>query len=226
VSWLRDLLVVYGRVLQRTGELTLRHWWLGVVAIGYQAVLLGVLLLAAPLGIVGGFLATFVMAALMSSWLVLLGHVVRSGRATFADIRDSFFVYLGDVLTFGFLLWALQFIGSVAFADFGYATIVFELALLVFLSAVPEQIYLGGESGAAVFVESYRFVSAYWIEWLPFTALLLVLVVVAGAVPFLPVALVTGGIAFTFMFIGRGLLFLELKTSSRRAREFQRRAAR
>jgi uncharacterized membrane protein len=36
---------------------------------------------------------------------------------------------------------------------------------------------------------------------------------------------VATGIAFAFIFISRGLLFLELTTSSRRAREFQRRFA-
>ena len=226
MSWLRDLLGVYRRVLQRSVELTVRHWWLALVAFAYTAALLGVLMLVAPLGLVGGFIGTLVMAALMSSWLVLLGHVVRSGRAVFSDIRDSFFVYLGDVVTFGFLLWALQFIGSVAFAHLGYAAIVFDLAVLVFLSAFLEEIYLGGHSGVTVFVESYRFVSANWIEWLPATGILLLLVFAAGAFPFGPVAFLLSGLALTFMFIGRGLLFLELSTSSRRAREFQRRAAR
>jgi hypothetical protein len=225
MSWLADLLGVYGRVLRRTFDLTVQNWWLGLVAIAYQGMLLALMLVLGPLGMVGGFLMGFAMAALMSSWLVLVGHVVRAGRTTLADLPGSYVVHLGDVLTFGFLLWALQYIASIAFADFAYATIVFELALLVFLSAVPEEIYLGNNAGVAVFVESYRFVAAHWIEWLPATALLLVLTVIASAFPFLPVALVTGGIALAFMFIGRGLLFLELTTSSRRAREYQRRLA-
>ena len=225
MSWLTDLLVVYARVLRRTSDLTVRNWWLGLVAIGYQGLLLGLIPLLATLGMVGGFLMAFAMAALLSSWLVLVGHVVRAGRTVLADLPGSFVVHLGDVLTFGFLLWALRYIAAIAFADFSYAAIVFELALLVFLSAVPEEIYLGNNAGAAVFVESYRFVAAHWIEWLPATAVLLLVTLIASAVPFLPVAVVTGGIALAFMFIGRGLLFLELSTSSRRAREFQRRVA-
>jgi len=224
MSWIQDLAGVYGRVIRRAADLAVRHWWLGLVSVAYQGLLLGLALLVAPLGMIGGFVLTFAMAATMSSWFVLLGHVVREGRTSLADVPGSFVVYLGDVLTFGFLLWALQFIASVAFADFSYLAIVFELALLVFLSAVPEQIYLAGETGPAVFVESYRFVAAHWIEWLPAMALLVVVVVLAMAVPFLPLAVVAGGFALAFMFIGRGLLFLELTTSSRRAREFQRRS--
>lgn len=225
MSWFTDIAGVYGRVLGRAGELIVRHWWLGLVAIGYQAALLGATLLLAPLGLVGGLLIALATAALVSSWFVLVGHVVREGRTTLADVPGSFVVHLGDVLTFFFLLWILRYVAAIAFAHLDYAGIVFQLALLVFLSAVPEEIYLGHESGAAIFVESYKFVAQYWIEWLPATALLVGLTIAASMVPILPVAVVTGGIALAFMFIARGLLFLELTTSSRRAREFRRRAS-
>jgi hypothetical protein len=225
MSWVLDLLGVYWRVLRRTVDLSFRHWWLGLVAIGYQAAFLGLALVLGPLGLVGGLLLAIAMAGLVSSWLVLVGQVVRQGRATLADVPGSFVVYLSDVMTFFFLLWVLRFVGSIALAELGYAAIVFQLALLVFLSAVPEEIYLAHESGAAVFVESYKFVGTYWIEWLPATAILIALTIAAGAVPFVPIAIVTGGIAFAFLFIARGLLFLELTTSSRRAREFRRRTA-
>ena len=48
---------------------------------------------------------------------------------------------------------------------------------------------------------------------------------VLGAVPGLLFAIVLGSLGVTFMFVARGLLFLELTTSSRRAREFQRRTS-
>jgi hypothetical protein len=225
VSWLSDLLGVYARVGRRGLELAVRHWWLGLVAAAYQVGLIGLMSVLGPFGFAGGLVITVVMAALMSSWLVLVGHVVRAGRTTLQDVPGSFVVYLGDVVTFFFLLWALQYVAGIVLADLPYLTIVFELALLVFLSAVPEQIYLGGESGAAIFVESYRFVATNWIEWLPATAVLLILATAASLVPFLPLAAVTGGFALGAMFIVRGLLFLELTGSSRRAREFRRRAA-
>lgn len=224
MSWLTDIFALYGRVVRRAAELTRRHWWLGLVAIAYAGCFVGAGLVAGSLGILGGFVVTLVFAMLMSSWFVLVGHVVRNGRATMADVAGSWFVYLGDVVTFGFLLWALQMIAAVAFPDQSYGAIVFELALYVFLSAVPEHIYLGSESGAAIFVGSYRFVGSYWIEWLPATAVLGALPAAALLVPVLPVAAIIAGIAVTFMFVARGLLFLELTTSSRRAREFQRRA--
>ena len=224
MSWVRDILTVYGRVLRRTVDLSVKHWWLGLVLVAYVAAFFGLVLVVSGLGLglVGGFVLMFARAALMSSALVLLGCVVRDGRAALADIPGSFVVHLGDVITFFFLLWALQSIASIAFANVDYAAIVFELALMVFLSAVPEQIYLGRESGAAVFVESYKFVAQYWIEWLPATGLLVVPTVLAAGIPVLPVAVAAVGVTIAFAFIARGLLFLELTTSSRRAREFRR----
>ena len=224
MSWLRDLVAVYARVLRRGIDLAVRHWWLGFVATAYQAVLLLLIIGVTPLGRLGGFIVIFGMAALVSSWLVLVGGVVRDGRTSLADVPGSFGVYLGDVLTVGFLLWALQYVAAAALGDQSYLAIVFELALLVFLSAVPEQIYLGGESGAAIFLESYRFVAANWIEWLPPTGVLLTILLAAGTIPYAPAAVVADGLALAFMFIVRGLLFLELTTSSRRAREFRRAA--
>ncbi len=225
MSWLVDLAGVYARVARRGVLLFGRHWWLGLVFAAYQLALFTVAILAAPLGLVGGFLVAIAFAALASSGLVLLGYVVRQGRVTLADVPGSFGVYLGDVLTFGFLLWALEYVAGVVFADATYLAIVFELAVFVFLNAVPEQIYLAGEGGAAIFVGSYQFVGRYWIEWLPATAVLYLLWRAASDAPVGPLAPVLGGVALAFMLVCRGLLFLELTTSSRRAREFQRRAA-
>ena len=225
MSWLVDLAGVYGRVLRRGIELSVRHWWLGPVFAAYQVALAIFAILVAPLGIAGGFLAAIAFAALASSGLVLLGYVVRQGRVTLADVPGSFGVYLSDVLTFGFLLWALEYIAGLAFLDRSYVAIVFELAVFVFLNAVFEEIYLAGASGAAVFVGSYQFVATYWIEWLPAAAVLYVLWREVTALPLGPIADVLGGLALAFMFVCRGLLFLELTTSSRRTREFHRRAA-
>ena len=227
MSFLADTLALYRRVFTRGARLFAMNWWLAVVAGAFQALLVVVALIAAQLGlgIVGGLLVTVVMAGCVSSWFVLIGQVVRYEHASVRDVAGSFTTYLGDWLTFGFLLWALQYVAAVALAELAYLAIVFELALVVFLSAVPEQIYLGHEAGAAVFVASYRFVGTYWIEWLPANAVLLALLVAGGVVPFLPVSTLLVGVAAAFASIVRGLLFLELTTSSRRAREFQRRAA-
>jgi len=225
VSWLTDLLDVYGRVLRRAFDLTLKHWWLGLIAIAYVGIFVSVVVVAGHLGLAGGFLLGIGMALLISSWLVLVGQVVRNGRVTIAEVPESFLVHFFDVLTLLFVRSLLNWAVTSSLGE-TYVGIVLDLAIAVFLNAAPEQIYLGRNSGLAILVESYKFIGAYWIEWLPVNALFFVLF--TGAlffVPFQAVATVLGAIVLAFGSIARGLLFLELTTSSRRAREFARRSA-
>ena len=224
MSWLTDLFDVYGRVLRRAVELTLKHWWLGLLAIAYVGIFFSLAVVAGHLGLAGGFLLAIGMALLISSWLMLVGQVVRNGRVTLAEVPESFLVHLGDVITLLFarslLNWAVNSLGDT------YVGVVLDLAIAVFLNAAPEQIYLGRNSGLAILVESYRCIGAYWIEWLPVNALFFALFTAAlFFVPIQAVATVLGGIVLAFGSIARGLLFLELTTSSRRAREFARRSA-
>src|SRR4029450_3358951 len=98
VSWLTDLLDVYGRVLRRAFDLTLKHWWLGLIAIAYVGIFFSLVVVAGYSGpLAGGFLLAIGMALLISSWLVLVGQVVRNGRVTIAEVPESFLVHLGDV---------------------------------------------------------------------------------------------------------------------------------
>src|SRR5206468_5483357 len=129
-------------------------------------------LVAAPLGIAGGFLLYLATVACLSSWLALVGQVIRLGRVRLSDLPSSFVAYLGDLLTVAFLLWGLRLIGTLVLAPFPFLAIVFGLAVVVFLNAVPELLYLGQHTAAELLVESYRFIGANWIEWFPANLLL------------------------------------------------------
>ena len=129
------------------------------------------------------------------------------------------------VVAYGALL---GLVASVVLAPFRFLAIVFGLAVLVFFNAVPELTYLGRHSAAELLVESYRFIGENWIEWFPATLALGAAVVAVAALPGGPFGIVGdagAGVLLYFMMIVRGLLFLELASSSRRAREFRRRMA-
>ncbi len=236
MSWLTDLLGVYGRVFARAIDLLATNWLLAVMVIAYQAIMLGAGLALMPLGVMGGtagglvgsIVAMLVWAACVSSFLAVLGRVIRDGRVTPREVPGSFTLHLGDVLNVGFLLFGLQLLGRLVLVPFPYLYIVFGIAVLVFLNAVPEMLYLGNIAGPALFVESYRFIGRYWIEWFPPTLLLAAVSLGAlAAIPggvFAVLGWAVAAVAVTFLFLVRGLLFLELTTSSRRAREFQRRS--
>lgn len=235
MSWITDTGSLYGRVFGRGAELTLAGWPIAVTILLYTVLLQVVIGLAMQLGfagpiggIVGGILMTIAMVACLGSWLALVEHVLRSGRVTFAEVPASFGTYLGDLLAVGFLLFVLRMLASLVLAPFPFLQIVFGLATFVFFNAVPELIYLARHGAADLLVASYRFIGESWVEWIPANlALVAVVVATAWVVPDGPYGVVSGfaaGLAMTYAWIVRGLLFLELTTSGRRAREFKRRA--
>src|SRR5881397_1144487 len=224
-GWLRDTAALYARVFRRGAQLALRNWWVGLVVIVYAVLLDVVAVLTAPLGIVGGLLAYLALVACFSSWLSLVAQVIQTGRIRLEDVPTSFATYFGDLLNVGFLFWGLQLIATYVLRPLPLAQIVFLLAVFVFLNAVPELVYVGRHAAAEVLVESYKFIGENWIEW--FLANLVLLACVLGALQ-LPgglVGAVAFGLVLYFAAIARGLLFQELSTSSRRGREFWRRAA-
>jgi len=200
VGWLGDTLAMYGRVFRRAAQLVTRNWPVALLATAYLVVLAFLGAVLAPYGLVGGIIWTTARAAGCGSWLVFVEQVVRNGRVVLRELPASFGTYFGDMLV-----------------------------AVVFLNAVPELVYLGGHSTMELLAESYRFIGTNWIEWFPPNVLLVVvLAAVHAALPPSPFGLLKAlgmGIVLAYLFVMRGLLFLELTTSSRRAREFRRRAA-
>jgi len=236
VSWLGDTTALYGRVFGRGAELTLRGWPIAVTVLLYTVLLQLAIGFAMQLGVVGGVggivsgvVMTIALAACVSSWLALVEQMLRAGKVTFAEVPASFGAYLGDLLAVGFLLFVLRMIAALVFAPFPFLQIVFALATFVFFNAVPELIYLARHGAADLLVASYRFIGDNWVEWIPANLVLVTIVVATGlVVPDGPYGVLSGfaaGLVMTYAWIVRGLMFLELTTSSRRGREFKRRAA-
>jgi len=227
-SWAGDTGALYLRVFGRGLRLALRNWPLCLVVILYGALLRVVGLVALPLGMAGGFLLYLASVACVSSWLALVAQIIRVGRVRLSDLPGSFLVYFADLLTVAFLFWGLRVIGTLVLAPFPFLAIVFGLAVIVFFNAVPELLYLGQHSAAELLVESYRFIGANWIEWFPANLLLTAAVFATLLLPPGPfgiIVVIAAGLALAFATIVRGLLFLELASSSRRSRDFWRRAA-
>ena len=225
VGWLGDTLAMYGRVFRRAAQLVARNWQVTLLATAYLVVLGFMGAVLAPYGLVGGIIWTTARAAACGSWLVFVEQVVRNGRVALGELPSSFGTYFGDMLNIFFLL----FIGQFALFQFPFLFILFLLGAVVFLNAVPELVYLGGHSTMELLAESYKFIGTNWIEWFPPNVLLVVvLATVHAALPGSPFGLLKAlgmGVVLAYLFVVRGLLFLELTTSSRRAREFRRRAA-
>jgi hypothetical protein len=230
VSWLTITLALYRRTLRRAAELTLRNWpVLGSLFI-YAAVMSAATVLAAALGIVGGFLLSLVWAACVGSFLSLVEMIVRSGRVTLDDFRRSAGVYLWDVVGVTFVLWIAFQLLTPALATIPQGRMLLlglMLIVLVFFNAVPELIYLGRCSSLELLGESYAFIGENWIEWFPLTVVLGALVLALDALPVAPLLewpkLAAVALLVYYTMVVRGLLFLELRGSTRRSRAFRHR---
>lgn len=227
--WVREALAMYRDVFAR-----------GLALFGRNPVLvlpvlatLGVRVLwplLAPLGMAGGIVMVVLESMCWSALLACTGDAIRTGRVTLADVRAGFLAHLGDVLNVRFVLWLVAWALSATPAE---VQVLVAVAAFVFLNAVPELISLGRHGTAELLGASYRFMGENWIEWAPPNV---ALVVAMAAVPELvgpllaPLGdgLATGlvlGVLASLLAIGllvRGLLFLELTQSSRRARAFRR----
>ena len=237
VGWFRDTLELYGRAFRRGAVLALRNWPVALVLLGFRVLRDLVDELLFPLagfgqfpGLVGGLLGYLVAVAFMSAWLFLVAEVIRSGRIRPRDWLAGFGAYFGDLLTVLFLVSLLAWVGLMLVSSAPPLGIVLLLALFTFGNALPELVYLGRHPPASLLVESYRFIAENWIEWFPANILLLACVVgvtelaraVVPPIGWLPLAALVNSLALYFAMIVRGLLFLELAASSRRARAFKR----
>jgi hypothetical protein len=238
-AWLLDTLAMYGRALGQGARLLAANPMLAVPALAcLVGPLLGIVVLA-PLvavfgnlgGVVAGVLSVLLASACWSALLASTGEVIRTHRLVLHDVRAGFLAYLGDVVNVGFVVWIIAFFTAGLPGPVG---IMITLAMLTFFNAVPELIYLGRYGTADLLAASYRFIGERWIEWFPMNALLLGLLIAAatlvGAAGQLPSGLALGlgvvvkAVLLAFAMLVRGLLFLELTQSSRRARAFRRAA--
>lgn len=230
MEWLAVTLALYAKVFRRAAELIGRNWpVLGTVFV-YSAVLSATTIIAAPLGLAGGFLAGLVWAGCVGSFLFLVETMVRTTRVSMDDLRRSAGAYLGEVLGISFLVWIVSTLGATVLAGVPQGRAIFfaaELVALVLLNAVPELIYLGRSAALELVGASFAFVRENWVEWFPPTLALMAGVwgLSAPALGGLASWIQAAAIALLLYFgmVVRGLLFIELHGTSRRSRAFRHR---
>lgn len=226
-GWLGDLLTVYRTAFGRGLSLAARNPVLVVPTLAYFYVPALAMALLAPLGFLAGLILVLLESTCWSAMLACTGDVIRTGRTSMDDVRRGFTTHLWDVINVRFVLWVLFLVLSMV--PMSPIVIIVWIAVFVFFNAVPELIYLGRYGTTDLLVESYRFVSENWITWFPANLVLLVasvaLIRVVGEIPGAlgqTVLILALAIMLAVALTVRGVLFLELTQSSRRARAFRR----
>ncbi|MBN2798224.1 MAG: hypothetical protein JXX28_03690 [Deltaproteobacteria bacterium] len=119
--------------------------------------------LAAPLGMAGGFIVGMLHAALVGWYLhaVSLG-VVQRRRVVLSDLTRTFGVYLWEVISVLFIFWIADLL-VLRHLSFGWVIVL--IAGVVF-NPVPELIYLGRSRSLELLADAARFVQDNWPEWI------------------------------------------------------------
>jgi hypothetical protein len=226
---------LYTTALSKSWDCLRKNWVVSFAPVVYSIILTVAGIVAAPLGIVGGLIYSLVSSACASSGLYLIKNMVESGKTDINDFLNGFLVYLGDLLTFFFILWLPMWAAANGLAGVPNGWLIYlllRLGLFVLLNAVPEMIYQGRASGLELIGASYNFIVENWIEWLVpnlilFAAGYFFLDYFDSLLFGLPVfvqlflsALVLG-LLLAFFMIFRGFLFSQLHGTTRRTRIYR-----
>jgi hypothetical protein len=235
---LRATLWIYLTALKKSWQCVVNNWVVSLAPLAYGLIMTAAALLAAPLGILGGFILGLASQACVSSGLHLIKNMIASGKADFDDFLRGFTVYLWDLLTLAFILWIPLRLAGMALASVPNGDLIYFLiqaALYILLNPVPEFIYQTRTSGLELLSSSYNFIVENWLEWLaPNLVITLagffLLRVVSGVVWALPsfiqwfVIAFAFGLFLTYFMTFRGFLFAELHGTTRRSRTYRYKA--
>jgi hypothetical protein len=229
---------LYATAFKRALECVAKNWVVSFAPAAYSVGLTLVLLLVAPLGIVGGLLFSLASQACVSSGLYLVKNMIESGKANFNDFLNGFTVYIWELITIAFILWIpLRLLESALAGEPNGALIVrlIQLALYILLNAVPELIYQTRTSGLELISASYNFIVENWIEWLIPNLLLalggyfllqFISPLLLGLPAFVQLFLYSfiAGLLLTYVMTFRGFLFADLYGTTRRSRIYRYKA--
>lgn len=178
---LTGILPLLREALHETARSTARSGAAFAALVGATPVILLASALAAPLGIVGGFLVSLLHAALVGWYLALIGVAQTQPRKlTLGDLRGLFGRYLWEVMSVRFVFW----IASLLLDQTPVWWIAVAISAVVF-NPVPEIIYQRDTRALALLQDAARFVQENWPEWFGVH-------LVAGALFAVPLALLLG----------------------------------
>lgn len=232
---LQVTLWLYTTALSKSWDCVRKNWLVSCAPVAYGMILTLAGVVAGPLGIVGGLIYSLVSSACASSGLYLVKNMVESGKTDINDFLNGFLVYLGDLITFFFILWLPMWAAATGLGGVPNGWLIYlllRLGLFILLNAVPEMIYQGRVSGLELIGASYSFIVENWIEWLVPNLILFaagyffldffesLLFGLPALVQIFVSALVLGLLLAYFMTF-RGFLFSQLYGTTRRTRIYR-----
>src|SRR4026208_1867444 len=107
---------LYATALKRSADCVRRNLIVSFAPLAYSLVLSVAGMVAAPLGIIGGFVLGLAMQACASSGLFLIKNMVESGKTDVQDFLKGFTAYIWELITISFILWIPMRVAGMALA--------------------------------------------------------------------------------------------------------------
>ena len=235
---LQVTLWLYATSLSKSWDCLRKNWVVSFAPVIYGIILTVTGIVVGPLGMIGGLVYSLVSSACASSGLYLVKNLVESGKTDSNDFLNGFTAYLGELLTFFFILWLPMWAAANGLAGVPNGALIYlllRLGLFLLLNAVPEMIYQGRVTGLELIGASYNFIVENWIEWLTPNIILFVIgymllgqieLALFGLPAFVQLFVHSFalGLLLTYVMTFRGFLFIELYGSSRRSRIYRYKA--
>lgn len=163
------MLSLYRDVASRAARRAATSWPVALSLIVYAVILMVAGTLTSGLGIVGGFIMGFVLAACFSSYLHFLAQAVDGARIRLSwdEFKASFIARFYDVISVMFVFWILAMVTAPLLQGEHAAQLsaIMGFAIAFFFNAVPELLYQGRSRSLALLAESARFVTQNPVAW-------------------------------------------------------------
>jgi hypothetical protein len=164
------MLSLYRQVTVLAARRAVAGWPAALSLVGYAAILVPTSMVAVQLGMLGGFLLGFVLAACWSSYLELISQVVAAGklRLSWAEVKRTFAARLWDVISVMFAFWIISFLTRPLTSGPNGAALsaILGLGMAFFFNVVPELLYQGQSRSFGLLLQSGRFMVAHPVVWL------------------------------------------------------------
>jgi len=164
------MLSLYRQVTVEAARRAIAAWPVALSFVVYALILAAAMIAFAPLGIIGGFLVGFVVAACWSSYLELVSQAVAGSkiRIRWDDFKRTFLARFWDVISVMFAFWVISLATTpfVSGPNGKAASAIIGFAIAFFFNAVPELLYQGNSRSFGLLLDSARFMFRFPVVWL------------------------------------------------------------
>ena len=223
---IRSTIELYGATLKESLEAILRGPFVWLFLIVIPALVAGLGIVLAPLGIIGGFILGFAAITFFGAYLYGVGQSIeRRHSLGVGIIRESMGHHLWDVMGVAFIHWMVSLAFQYGNLPNAVSLVVGIIGFILF-NPWTEVIHSERIQGSMdTLVRAFRFMSSNGPEWIIPHVIIFALM---GGVTMVPgslsgILVFGSGIALHPLMVFRGVLYRKLSTGSRRSRAWRAR---